>query len=129
MFKKLGLKSYKKSKGDIRRTSTSRGAAVPYSPTSLADKRDVTSLLGATSISHDARGDSSLTGSSNGQTQMGPQIPLANAGGTLEEGRLLGEAAGKNDLEGVRVLLKENNIPVNTLDEVIYVSTGNINII
>ena len=126
MFKKLGLKSSKKAKGDARRTSTdsasSGGAVVPYSPTSpTGSGGDVTSLLEAASISPGARRDSDLTGSPNGHAPVGPQIPIANAGGTLEEGRLLGEAAGKNDLEGVRNMIKESNIPVNTLDEVIHI--------
>ena len=129
MFKKLGLKSSKKAKGDslseTRRTSTdsasSGGAAVPYSPTSPTGG-DVTSLLSAASINPAARRDSDLTGSPNGHAPVGPQMPIANAGGTPEEGRLLGEAAGKNDLEGVRSLIKLSNIPVNTLDEVRLIS-------
>ena len=125
MFKKLGLKSSKKAKGETRRTSTdsvsSGGAAVPYSPTSPTGG-DVTSLLSAASINPAVRRDSDLTGSPNGHTPIGPQIPIANAGGTPEEGRLLGEAAGKNDLEGVRSLIKLSNIPVNTLDEVRLIS-------
>ena len=126
MFKKLSLKSSKKTKGEARRTSTdsvsSGGAAVPYFPTSpTGSGGDVTSLLEAASFSPGARRDSDLTGSPNGHAPIGPQIPIANAGGTLEEGRLLGEAAGKNDLEGVRVMIKEGEIPVNTLDEVLYI--------
>ena len=125
MFKKLGLKSSKKAKGETRRTSTdsasSGGAAVPYSPTSPTGG-DVTSLLSAASINPAARRDSDLTGSPNGHAPVGPQIPISNAGGTPEEGRLLGEAAGKNDLEGVRSLIKLSNIPVNTLDEVRLIS-------
>ena len=124
MFKKLGLKSSKKAKGESRRTSTdsaSGGAAVPYSPTSPTGG-DVTSLLSAAPVNPAVRRDSDLTGSPNGQAPVGPQIPIANAGGTPEEGRLLGEAAGKNDLEGVRSLIKLSNIPVNTLDEVRLIS-------
>ena len=130
MFKKLSLKSSKKTKGEARRTSTdsasSGGAAVQYSPTSPTGSGDVTSLLEAASISPGARRDSDLTGSPNGHAPIGPQIPIANAGGTLEEGRLLGEAAGKNDLEGVRVMIKEGEIPVNTLDEVLYIFVAKI---
>ncbi len=115
MLKKLGRKSpsSKKPKAEVRRLSadsaSSGGAVVPFSPTNPKGK-DVTALLGATSDKN-----SNLTEATNGHAA--PEPPLANAGGTPEEGRLLGEAAGKNDLDTVRQMLKRN-VPVNTLDEV-----------
>ena len=126
MFKKLGI-SRKKSKGDARRPSTesasSGGAAVPYSPTSPGPRNgtdmvnSTASLMGATSISTGSKRQSGPPGSPNGHAPIDEDAPMANAGGTVEEGRLLGEAAGKNDLDGLRQLLKQS-IPVNTRDEV-----------
>ncbi len=127
MLKRFGVKKSSTKAGDPKRQSDKKRLSIeaglsgngvapssPTSPTSNgADRRSV----GATSLDSASRRNSDLLGGGAGdQAPVGPQIPIANAGGTPQEGRQLGEAAGVNDLDTVRQLAK--TIPVNTLDEV-----------